>query len=1055
MMKKIWTLLLAVCMVTVMMPAMAFADGGASPETHTVNFGTGSWTVGNVTVLADKSGETSLTMNDVITLTGFDASTMKAQLVASDGFTIELTVTEGRTSLSAKIGDGVLPDGALTFSVAAKGNNNQHSASAGKLTFTCQSNAITGGSIYYELNNSDSFSKVSEDIKNNYEPVSIGENTSITIRLIVNDGYNLDNVRGVTLKVNGTEKSKITGDDTAAFTSDLGYTINLSELVGNEGSISNSSFELEFGFGREAEQPPQPSVDTDNIYFDVDGTDGSIYYQLADSKDNLNPEGWISVGIDSENSNQYTPVAKSTFQNSTGKVFFRIEGGESKHLDVDNNFQIKKDGQCIYNVFGTYNGDPNYEGPVQPADKTGLKDMYDNMDDCYIIPVDTSYLTGEGARSIEFRWIDMIPISVEVDAASQYLIASGKTTIGIATGQGFGVSVQNGSNVSIPLLEDSNQNGEIEPNQDGNNESISLLEDSNQDGEGDPSQDSDGDKYLIDLNVNRDYFIPELSINDNSYKTYDTGSGNNDFTNIAVAIPAEDFKAMINSSKETNDGKGKITIHLTVDKNVPVNQGDSQDVQASFNMINDGKILDAADLGDAETQKAMETLDSNVALSASEDNEITGDEVRAFDITMSVGEKQETAFLVPIDISIAGDFDGDENSYKVIREHEGEASTELDCTVEKGGDDEKDVLTFSTDKFSKFTIMYSSSSGGSSDGGGGSLGGGSSGGGAPARPEPADSTITNSDSEASGVASTTLDLNISAKHEEGRTTAAVDPALGDRLVENAVKNNSTSIVLDLTGLGNDGSSSSEISFSPATFYGIASKTSASVTFQTASAEVMFDRKSVAAVSSQAGTTGDVQFVVNTTANNNNKFAIDLNLKTSKGPITNFNGGNVTVTVPVNDALASKKLTCVHIDDNGKFTKMGGVLLPGKKLFKFNTTHFSTYAILEEAEADAIIAKQNIKVGTAGVKLYTAKGGKLRVKASAKNATGYKVYYKKSSWKNYKTYTKGKIKTLDKTFKKLSKGKYTVKVKAYYKDYDGTGDVTWGKLSSAKKITVRR
>ena len=218
---------------------------------------------------------------------------------------------------------------------------------------------------------------------------------------------------------------------------------------------------------------------------------------------------------------------------------------------------------------------------------------------------------------------------------------------------------------------------------------------------------------------------------------------------------------------------------------------------------------------------------------------------------------------------------------------------------------------------------------------------------------------------------------------------------------------------------------------------------------------MFDRKSVAAVSSQAGTTGDVQFVVNTTANNNNKFAIDLNLKTSKGPITNFNGGNVTVTVPVNDALASKKLTCVYIDDKGKFTKMGGALLAGKKLFSFNTTHFSTYAILEEAEADAIIAKQNIKVGTAGVKLYTAKGGKLRVKASAKNATGYKVYYKKSSWKNYKTYTKGKVKTLDKTFKKLSKGKYTVKVKAYYKDYNGTGDVTWGKLSSAKKITVRR
>lgn len=399
--------------------------------------------------------------------------------------------------------------------------------------------------------------------------------------------------------------------------------------------------------------------------------------------------------------------------------------------------------------------------------------------------------------------------------------------------------------------------------------------------------------------------------------------------------------------------------------------------------------------------------------------------------------------------------------YSVVRNHEGKL-TEIPCTA----DAENNTISFNSDMFSTYTIVKkgkspsqpgggSSGGGGSSDGGGGSLGGGSSGGGAPARPEPEDGNITNSGSETGGVASTTLDLKNSAKHEEGRTTAAVDPALGDRIVENAVKNNSTSIVLDLTGLGNDGSSSSELSFSPATFYGIASKTSASVTFQTDSAEVMFDRKSVAAVSSQAGTDGYLSFIAETTENSKKKVEVNLKIKTSNGPITNFNGGNVTVTVPVNDALASKKLTCVYIDDKGKLTKMGGALLAGKKLFSFNTTHFSTYAILEKAEADALIAKQNIKVGTAGVKLYTAKGGKLRVKASAKNATGYKVYYKKSSWKNYKTYTKGKVKTLDKTFKKLSKGKYTVKVKAYYKDYDGTGYVTWGKLSSAKKITVRR
>lgn len=390
--------------------------------------------------------------------------------------------------------------------------------------------------------------------------------------------------------------------------------------------------------------------------------------------------------------------------------------------------------------------------------------------------------------------------------------------------------------------------------------------------------------------------------------------------------------------------------------------------------------------------------------------------------------------------------------YSVVRNHEGKL-TEIPCIA----DAENNTISFNSDMFSTYTIVKkgkSPSQPGGSSGGGGSLGGGSSGGGAPDRPEPEDGNITNSGSETGGNALTTVELKNNITEAEGRPTFAVNLGLGEKIVENAVKNGSINIVIQ-TASKTGASESTTVTLSSATVADIANTTSASVTFQTASAEVMFDRKSVAAVSSQAGTDGYLSFIAETTENSKKKVEVNLKIETSNGPITNFNDGNVTVTVPVNDALASKNLTCVYIDDNGKFTRMGGALLAGKKLFKFNTTHFSTYAILEEAEADAIIAKQNIKVGTAGVKLYTAKGGKLRVKASAKNATGYKVYYKKSSWKNYKTYTKGKVKTLDKTFKKLSKGKYTVKVKAYYKDYNGTGDVTWGKLSSAKKITVRR
>ena len=49
--------------------------------------------------------------------------------------------------------------------------------------------------------------------------------------------------------------------------------------------------------------------------------------------------------------------------------------------------------------------------------------------------------------------------------------------------------------------------------------------------------------------------------------------------------------------------------------------------------------------------------------------------------------------------------------------------------------------------------------------------------------------------------------------------------------------------------------------------------------------------------------------------------------------------------------------------------MEGLLPSDSKSYTFTTGHFSTYAILEKAEADAEIIKQTDKVGTANVRLY--------------------------------------------------------------------------------------
>ena len=327
---------------------------------------------------------------------------------------------------------------------------------------------------------------------------------------------------------------------------------------------------------------------------------------------------------------------------------------------------------------------------------------------------------------------------------------------------------------------------------------------------------------------------------------------------------------------------------------------------------------------------------------------------------------------------------------------------------------------------------------------------------APAAPETPDAPVIDNTGSGSDAA-TNVDASGSTVVTDSKAETKVDAEIGDKIVQNAEENKSTEVVIKAETEKGEATGSTVV-LPESTVKALAEKTEASVTIKTDSAEVSLDKTAVEAVAAQAGTDGEVKLVVETKEQNKNKVEIELKLVTSKGAVSSFNGGNVTVTVPVDPELAKKKIVCVYIDDNGKYTKMEGELSSDGKSYKFKTGHFSTYAILEEAEADAVIEEQNkaevpaVKVARASVKLKAYKGGKLKVTASAKNATGYRVYYKKSTWKKYKTYTKGNIKTLNKTFKKLSKGKYTVKVKAYHKAADGKA--IWGSISKARTVRLK-
>lgn len=136
---RVTSLLIALGMAISIVPITTFADSPSTPdgggtsvnggeipsvETHMVDFGSGSWTVGEQTVTADKNGKLELAMDGVITLNGFDADTMQVKLVGGDGFSTTLNVIDGKTKLSEKNSEGLPREGALTFSVEKKAVHN-------------------------------------------------------------------------------------------------------------------------------------------------------------------------------------------------------------------------------------------------------------------------------------------------------------------------------------------------------------------------------------------------------------------------------------------------------------------------------------------------------------------------------------------------------------------------------------------------------------------------------------------------------------------------------------------------------------------------------------------------------------------------------------------------------------------------------------------------------------------------------------------------------------------------------------------------------------------
>ncbi len=274
--------------------------------------------------------------------------------------------------------------------------------------------------------------------------------------------------------------------------------------------------------------------------------------------------------------------------------------------------------------------------------------------------------------------------------------------------------------------------------------------------------------------------------------------------------------------------------------------------------------------------------------------------------------------------------------------------------------------------------------------------------------------VTNSGTSGTDNATTSADLSGSTSTSNGTTSATVDKTIADKIVDKAVENKSTEVVIDATAnttTAADSTTIAQVTIPTETLGAIAEKTEADVTIKTDVAEVKMDNAAATAVSEQA--TGDtVQIIAEKVAEEVDKVEFELKVVCSDGKvISNFNGGNIAVTVALPKAMADKKVVCVYIDDNGHMSKVAGQK-NDDGTYTFNTGHFSSYAILAEEEADAAIAAQKEAIKNIEIKLTSkqvkTKSGKKGIKitwtaaAGDKVLDGVEVYRSTERYKGYGT-----------------------------------------------------
>lgn len=265
---------------------IAFENNNGGSVTYTMDFGIGSWTVGNVTVLADKQGQQTLSESDEITLTNFNPETMEVKLSGENDFSAKLAVTDNKTSLSKKDCTN-LPNGTLTFSVVEKSSSG--GTNPGQPTHTANLH-VTGNAEFF-INGVDGLDRVYDE---NIHDDIVKPKTSITYNCnaeATNVEFkftNLINQRYTSISINGEDySSQIPGYNGAGNKTDDVISAEVLAAMGESGQIVEFKFDVPKADAYTIVVAKKDIDDNDKAYWPVGNFLWSHLEQAAGSDDYL------------------------------------------------------------------------------------------------------------------------------------------------------------------------------------------------------------------------------------------------------------------------------------------------------------------------------------------------------------------------------------------------------------------------------------------------------------------------------------------------------------------------------------------------------------------------------------------------------------------------------------------------------------------------------------------------------------------------------------------------------------------------------------------------